>query len=114
MATGAQLFSMIRSLITQTELGNVRWDEIEPYVHRFVGSGSAAQIESVDRDGDFPLRFSVLNSDGSRFKSWITDFRTSGDGGRQWDDQVRKLWHLVSQKDPVVTLLEDLENLPPF
>ncbi len=116
MATAEQLIAMLRGLVTQTELGNVKWQERGGGgTYRWTGSTASVGLEAVDGDGMFPIRLSIYDANGRRVHSWVTEETTEDGGARMWDDLVRRLWDLVhNARDPVISILKDLDALPPF
>lgn len=123
-------------LIAQTSFGNVRWAE------RWSGDGwqyaatdSVVEIFPRDGDGDLPYILKVSSLNGSQANAWTAYGSGIGAEGEtpSWDwiqdpgapeaapewlaSRVRNLWEVVNEQvgtDPVVSMLTDLEALPPF
>ena len=109
------IFRLLDMVIDQTRMGNVKWETAEkPYEYRFRGTEAAITLTSIDRDGELPVRFSIFDKLGKIAGSWIVEFNGPSEES-EFDTRVQLLWSLViSQEDPVASLIRDLENMPPF
>ncbi len=116
MASAMDLFKMVRALTRQTELGNIRWtEESQGGDYLWTGTSASVELEAVDLDYSFPIKFSVYDGSGILYGRWVTHAETELGEGKAWDDEVRKLWAVVHKvRDPVSDILKDLEALPPF
>lgn len=113
--SGQAVFTLLDKLIEQTKFGNVQWvPGPEPYSWRFRGTEAAVILASVDKDGDLPVRLTIINKAGRRTNSWEVGFQSSPEE-EAFDVRVRELFRMVlSQGDPVGSLIRDLDNMPPF
>lgn len=108
-------FRLLDLLIEQTTYGNIVWEEIGPWLYRYSGSHSHVILDSRDDDGDFPLRIGFYLDGEETGEVYVTN-ENSEPSEIAWDSRVRQLWQLVApeRRDPVLSLIEDLERLPPF
>lgn len=114
MAEADGIFRLLDKLIEQTEFGNLEWTSQSPFEWSWRGTEAAIVLRSVDGDGDYPVRISILDKHGAVASSWIV-LHTSTPEERAFDNRVRRLWEIVSSgRSAIASLLKDLDDLPPF
>ena len=112
----SKYFRLLDLLVNHTIIGNIHWAEAEDsYSYEFHGASAGIRLETVDGDGQFPLRLVILDSSGEAVESYETQ-EASQPEEAFWDDRVRSLWELIGpkQEDPVGSLIEELGSMPPF
>lgn len=115
MAQGNVVFDLLDRLLDQTRLGNVSWVATQRnFEWRFNGSEASIVLSSVDEDGYPPLSLAILNKDGRQTSSWTVSIVSEPDE-EEFDSRVRELFTIVSSSNnPMLSLIRDLDNLPPF
>lgn len=109
-------FMLLDLLLRQTRFGNVTWiPGPRPYSYEFNGAAAGVRLESRDQDGDYPLQLAILDSKGDPVESYTT-FQHSPPEEEFWDARVRALWEEIAPQpeDPVGSLIEELDGMPPF
>jgi hypothetical protein len=111
----AIIFEMLDKLIQQTEFGNAKWERTDrAHEWAFQGTNALVKLTSVDSDGDFPIRLSIHDERGRQLNAWIVQYY-SEPNEEEFDSRVRTLWALVSSaNDRILSLIRDLDNMPPF
>lgn len=114
--SNGQIFTLLDKLIEQTRFGNATWIPTDSeYEYEFNGSAASVRITSIDSDGLYPIGIAILNQDGNRVRYWVVEGRSENPSEEAFDNRARALWELVvSQTDPVSSLIRDLDAMPPF
>jgi hypothetical protein len=113
VVTEAQLFELVERVFSLTKAGAIQWTNLQPprtygWVSR---SGVAVVLRSVSAEEEFPIALIVFDKAGE--EQWTVQ----SDGGTPWANRVRELWMAVREAqadDPVLNLLRDLRELPPY
>src|SRR5674476_383943 len=101
MVTADVLRELLDVLREQTSFGNVPWrrevDSGIRYSYEFVGAEGTIRIVSVDDDGEFPIKVSIFDNEGSLDTEWETSEGGAADDA--WIDQpTRAIWAMVVDK----------------
>lgn len=115
MATAKETARLLTMLAQQTKLGNVVWEpDGDPFSFTWQGNNASVALYSINEDGRFPVRLAVFDSEGEEVQGWTTeDEQTEKEG--TWDYVVSDLWReITGYTDPIRSLVQDLERLPPF